>query len=346
MNPDSMKRAVTLVLTAYVAFALVVVLYGQSAPRMAALVLEGTWASGYGIGQVLFKATPLLITGLAALVAFRVGLVNVGAEGQLALGGLCAAVVGARVDGVLALPLACFAGCVGGAVWALLPALLRIRAGVSELISTLMMNKIAESVVAFALAHGLAVAGTVRTESVSSAARLTPGARFVAAFAGSAVSTGLLLALMLALVVPVLMDRTAVGIEWRLVGKNSRACASAGVRVDARMLQGFLLSGALAGLAGSVMVLGYKGYFEQGIGAGAGFTGLAVGLMGSGGAMALGALLFGTLDQGGLAMNAYVPRDIMQIVIAAVIVAVSIRMQTRARSRPPSPKVSPNAGEP
>jgi general nucleoside transport system permease protein len=330
MTRYSATRAATLVLTAYVAFALVVVLYGQSALGMAALVLEGTWASGYGIGQVLFKATPLLLTGLAALVAFRVGLVNVGAEGQLALGGLCAAAVGAQVHGVLAFPLACLAGSLAGALWALLPALLKVRAGVSELISTLMMNKIAESVVAFALGHGFAVAGTVRTESVSDAARMTQLAHFVAPFSGSAVSTGLLLALLLAFALPVAMDRTAVGIEWRLVGQNARACTSAGVRVEARMLQAFALSGALAGLAGSVMVLGYKGYFEQGIGAGAGFTGLAVGLMGSGGPMVLGALLFGTLDQGGLAMNAYVPRDIMQIVVAAVIIAVSMRMRKMA----------------
>jgi general nucleoside transport system permease protein len=320
-------HAARILLTAYLTFAIVVVLYGESPFQMARLVFSGTWGSTYGVAQVLFKMTPLLFTGLAALVAMRAGIFNVGGEGQLAVGSLCAAWVGAHIQGITSFPLAVCAGMGAGALWALPAAWLRVRLGVSEIISTILLNKIAESVIAYAMGNGLAVAGTVRTPDVAPPARLSQLSTWLPALKGSALSTAMLFAVLLACAFPWLMKRSRLGIEWSQVGKNPEACAAFGIPVMRRQLQVFLVSGAFAGLGSTATVLGYKGYFELGIGAGAGFTGIAVGLLGKGGALAMiaGALLFGTLDQGGLAMNAYVPRDVMQIVVGAVLIAVAMR---------------------
>jgi general nucleoside transport system permease protein len=330
---DTMVHSARILLAAYLTFAIVVVLYGENPFQMARLVFSGTWGSAYGAAQVLFKMTPLLFTGLAALVAMRAGLFNVGAEGQLAIGSLCAAWVGANVHGIAALPLAVCAGMVGGALWALPAAWLRVRFGVSEIISTILLNKIAESVIAYGMGNGLAVAGTVRTPDVASSARLSQLSTWLPALKGSALSTAMLVAVALAFLFPWLIKRSRMGVEWSQIGQNPEACVAFGMPVKRRQLQVFLVSGAFAGLGSIATVLGYKGYFELGIGAGSGFTGIAVGLLGKASALSMiaGGLLFGTLDQGGLAMNAYVPRDVMQIVVGTVLIAVAMRRAGASR---------------
>ena len=168
----SLPAAVAGLAVGWIAFCALVWLYGASPRAMAGLVFEGTWGTSYGAGQVLFKATPLLFTGIAVDLALRAGLFNIGAEGQLAVGSLAAGVVGAHLPAGHAVrssrcrsrsPRAMAAG----ALWALVPALLKGRFGAHEVISTIMMNRIADSAVGLALgAGGLALTGTVRTADV------------------------------------------------------------------------------------------------------------------------------------------------------------------------------------
>lgn len=329
MNLPVRARALLLsVLSAYVAFAALVTLYGESPWFVARLVFEGTWGTGYGVGQVLFKTTPLLLTGLAVECALRAGLFNVGAEGQLAVGSLAAAAVGAHLGPLpmlVAAPIAVLAGAAAGAGWAAGPVLLKTRYGAHEVISTILMNRIADSVVALLLGLGLAQHGTVRTRDVALSARLPRLSAVLTPFRGSAVSVALLVAVLLVFLGPLFFRRARVGREIDLVGQGPVACRAAGIPVTRRVVQAFMLSGALAGAGSMSTVLGYKGYFEQGLGAGVGFTGIAVAMMGRRDPWLLlfAALLFGTLDQGGLAINAYVPKELMQVVTAAVIVAVA-----------------------
>jgi simple sugar transport system permease protein len=315
----------------WLAFCALVWLYGASPRSMATLLFEGTWGTSYGAGQVLFKATPLLFTGVAVDLALRAGLFNIGAEGQLAVGSLAAAVVGAHVPAstpaVVALPLALAAAMAAGAAWALVPALLKVRFGAHEVISTIMMNRIADSAVGLALgAGGLALAGSVRTADVVAGARVPRLDVWLPSLKGSAASFALVLGIAGTFLVTASYRRTRFGREIGLIGLNARAMAAEKVPVRARVGEALVVSGAIAGAASLGTVLGYKGYFEEGLGAGAGFGGLAVALLGRGNpaGLVLAALLFGTLQQGGLAVNAFVPKELMDVLTAIVICAVAL----------------------
>jgi simple sugar transport system permease protein len=318
------------VAAAWVAFDLLVWAYGESPRALLGILFDGTWGTAYGAAQVVYKATPLLFTGVAIDVALRAGLFNIGAEGQVAVAGLAAGAVGAAlpagVPAVVAVPLLLAVAMAAGALWSAPAAVLRARLGVHEVISTIMMNRIADGAVVFALGAGLAVSGTVRTGELPVHARLARLDALFPAARGSAASVAVVLALACAVVVPWGFARVRVLRETALVGMSSVACAAEHIPVSRRLVQAMLLSGALAGLSASATVLGYKGHFEAGLGAGAGFGGIAVAMLGRGSAPGLvaSALLFGTLEQGGLAINAYVPMEAMQVLEGVIIVAVAL----------------------
>ena len=314
----------------WLAFCLLVWAYGASPRAMAVLLFEGTWGTTYGAGQVLFKATPLLFTGIAVDLALRAGLFNIGAEGQLAVASLVAGVVGsllpAGTPAVVAVPVVLLFAMAAGALWALVPAIMRSRFGAHEVISTIMMNRIADGVIGLGLGAGLALTGTVRTADVVGGARLPRLEVIHGGFRGSAASLALPIGVGTVLLVAASYRRGRFGRELGLLGKNARAMEAEGVPVGTRFTQALVASGALAGAASLGTVLGYKGYFEEGLGAGAGFTGLAVALLGRGSAVGivLAALLFGTLQQGGLALNAHVPKELMDVLQGVVICAIAL----------------------
>jgi simple sugar transport system permease protein len=323
--------AATGIASAWLAFVVLVWLYGQTPRTVVAQLVAATWGMPYGVGQVIYKATPLLLTGAAVDVALKAGLFNVGAEGQLAVGGLAAAAVGARLPAdspaFIALPTVVCAAAAAGALWSAPAALLRARFGAHEVISTIMMNRIADAVIGLMLARGLGLAGTTRTPDVA------PGARIARLESldlpwlhGSAASLAAALAVAVTLALGVWLARTRVGREIVLVGLGPHACAAERIPVGRRLAQALLVSGAVAGLAATGPVLGYKGYYESGLGSGAGFTGIAVALLGHGRPAGLiaAALLFGTLEQGGLAINAYVPMEGMIVIEGVVILAVAL----------------------
>ncbi len=333
---------------AHLAFCLIVWGYGESPRVMLGLLAEGTWGSSYGVGQVLFKATPLLFAGIAVDVALRAGLFNVGAEGQIAVASLAAAWLGTRLPAatpaVVAAPLVLVCAMAAGAAWAAVPALLRSRFGAHEVLSTIVANRLSDSLVSALLAGGLALVGTTRTLEVVPGARLARLERFSSAFSGSAASVSIVLALLLAFGISLAFEKTRLR-ELVLVGQNPVACAAAGIPVKSRVAQALLLSGAIAGLASSATVLGYKGYYEMGLAAGAGFGGLAVAMLGRGSAtgLVLAALLFGTLEQGGLSINAHVPREIMAVLEGVVIVAVALADARVRAALPALPRASGRA---
>lgn len=330
MMGSRVARTALLILVAYLAFALLVVAFGENPGFVALRLLEGTFGSAYGVAQVLYKATPILFCAASFEATRRAGLFNVGAEGQLVLGSLAAAWVGALLPSwpplLGAVVVGCAAAVAGGALGAF-AGFLRARFSAHEVLTTLVSTRIVEAFVAYVLAHGAALAGTVRTRDIGLGARLPSLSLLSPAFRGTAASLALVVAVAAVLALPWLFRSTAIGREIELTGLGSKVASVHGVPVTRRWVQAFALSGALAGLSAMATVQGYKGYFEQGLGAGAGFAGLAVALVARGrpGAMIGMALVLGALEQGGLFANAYVPRELMTVVVAIVLVVGSRR---------------------
>jgi simple sugar transport system permease protein len=310
------------VLLALVAGGVLIAAVGQSPSEVYGTLVKQALGTGYGVGQTLFKATPLVFAGLSVALAFRAGLFNVGAEGQMYLGGFAAALVGAYVPlpWPLLLPVALLAAALAGALWGAVPGLLKARFGAHEVINTIMLNFIAFSLVAWA-GQSLFVRATVRTTEVHAAAWVSRLDVVLPWLKGSPANFALVLGVVLALGLWLLLFRTRKGYEWRVLGLNPTAAEYAGVRTRVAVVQSFALAGAIAGLGGTSFVLGYKHWFEQDFTAGAGFMGIAVALIGRNHPVGVlvAALFFGALAYGGLVVNRYVPADIVNVLRAFVI---------------------------
>jgi general nucleoside transport system permease protein len=322
-----------------------ILVFGQSPAAVYGLLLEGTWGNAYGLGQVLYKATTLTFTGLAFALGARAGLFNVGAESQLAAGGFAAALAGltlpAGTPALLAVPLCILAAAVGGGTVGALPGWLRARFGASEVIVTIMLNFIVLALLNYVIAAHLHVPETLHTPEINAGAvpRLADVGDL---FRGSAANLVLLLALATAGAVWWLLFRTRGGYELRAVGLQPEAAEYGGVNVGRVWVRALALSGALAGLGGVNYVLGYKHYYEEGFAVGSGFLGIAVALVGRNhpAGVVLASLLFATLSQGGLAVNALVPKQMVEVLQAVVILAMAtavpeVRRVLRAAVRRP-----------
>ena len=307
---------------------ILILAFGQSPSAVYRLLLEGTWGNAYGFGQVLYKATTLIFTGLAFAVGVRAGLFNIGAESQLAAGGFAAAMLGlvlpAGLPSLLALPLFILAAAVGGGAVGAIPGVLKARFGAHEVITTIMLNFVVLALLAYLVSAYLHVPETLHTEEIRTGAlpRLSDA---VPAFHGSAANATILIAVGASALVWWYLFRTRPGFELRAVGLQPEAAEYGGVRVGDVWWRAMALSGGLAGLGGLNYVLGYKHYYEEGFAAGSGFLGIAVALVGRShpGGIVIASLLFATLSQGGLAVNALVPKQMVEVLQAVVIIAVA-----------------------
>ena len=307
---------------------ILILIFGQAPGEVYRQLLEGTWGNAYGFGQVIYKATTLTFTGLAVAVGIRAGLFNIGGESQLASGGFVAAIVGlalpAGTPGVLAVLLCLVAAAAGGGAVGAIPGVLRARFGASEVIVTIMLNFIVLALLNYIVAAHIHVAETLHTPEMR-AGSMPRLADFFAMFAGSAANTTFLFALAAAVAVWWYLFRTRAGYELRAVGLQPDAAEYGGVRVGGVWAKTMIVSGALAGLGGLNYVLGYKHYYEEGFATGSGFLGIAVALVGRNHpvGVVIAALLFATLSQGGLAVNALVPKQMVDVLTAVVIIAVA-----------------------
>ncbi|HEV2106453.1 MAG TPA: ABC transporter permease, partial [Candidatus Eisenbacteria bacterium] len=295
---------------------------GESPAGIYALLFREALGTGYGLGQTLFKATPLVFTGLSVALAFRAGLFNIGAESQLYLGGFAAALVGAYagLPAWLLLPAALAAAALAGAAWGAVPGALKARFGAHEVINTIMLNFVAFALVSWA-GRGLFETATVRTREVAAGAWLPRLGALAPALRGSPANATLLLGLAAAVATQVYLFRTRAGFELRALGLNPPAAEYGGVAVGRTQVVAMALAGALAGLGGANFTLGYKHYFELGFSGGAGFLGIAVALLGRNHPLGVvvAALFFGALAYGGLVINTRVPRELVEVLQALVI---------------------------
>ncbi len=262
------------------------------------------------LGEAGTKAAILTLTGLSVAVAFRVGLFNIGAQGQMMVGALAAAVCGAGVSlpAILHLPLCLLAAAVGGSLYALIAAELKRRRGVHEVISTIMLNWIAIAVIDNWLVVGPLRAAASGDNSVSGTEEIASTAALPLLLgAGSRLNLGFVLASLCAVLLAIWLQRTRQGYEWRAVGLATEAARAAGIPVGRRMLEAMAISGALAGLAGAVLVLGTEQKYPATLGAPYGFDGIAMALIGNGHPLGVlaSAGLFGALRAGGTRMQLF-----------------------------------------
>lgn len=235
----------------------------------------GAFGAQYNISETLVKAIPLMLTGLAVAIAFRMLFWNIGAEGQLAMGGIAAAGVALfwtdTLPDPLVIPVMLLAGFAAGAVWGLIPAALKAYLGVNEIITTLMMNYIAILLVSHLYVgpwkdpQGYGFPGTAQFEKVAWLPRLT-----------GRVHLGIVFAVVAALLIWIVLDRTRWGYEIRVIGENPKAARYAGIGIGRNILLVMLLSGGLAGIAGMSEVAGISHRLQQGLTVGYGYTAIIV----------------------------------------------------------------------
>ena len=324
---------VAAVLAAFVVGAVIVLLIGDDPIQTYRLLIGSAFSWPDGIGYTLFYATPLICTGLAVAVAFRCGLLNIGAEGQLYVAAFAAAWVGINGGwaGVFLLPLCCLAAIAAGAVWAGIPGFLKARFGSHEVINTIMMNFIAIALVSYFTQYHYKIPG----DPILQTAPIEPGAhlpRLGAMIQGLPERIPLNLAFVLALVACVLVYvflwKTAWGYELRATGANPLAAEYGGVSVRKQVILAMAISGALAGIVGIHEVLGYRHRYYDGFSDNYGFTGIAVALLGRNhpAGVLVAALLFAVLQRGAVpvdAFTAHVSKDIVLILQGLVILFVA-----------------------
>jgi general nucleoside transport system permease protein len=325
---EALLPPIVAILIALLVGDLLILSFGQAPASVYRLLVEGTWGNAYGFGQVLYKTTTLVFTGLAVAIGLRAGLFNIGAESQLAAGGFAAALVGlalpAGIPALLVLPLYVAAAGLAGGVVGGIPGLLKARFGAHEVITTIMLNFIVLALLNYLISTRFKVHDTLHTAELKSGG-IPRLADFIGPFHGSAANLIILLALVVVAAAWWYLFRTRAGFELRAVGLQPHAAEYAGVRVGGVWWRAMALSGAIAGLGGLNYVLGYKHYYEEGFSAGAGFLGIAVALVGRNHpvGIVIAAVLFATLSQGGLAVNALVPKQMVDVLQAVVIISMA-----------------------
>ncbi len=277
----------------------------------------------------LVTATPYIFAGLAVAVGFRCGLFNIGVEGQLYIGAICAVWVGFTFKGlpaIIHIPFAMLAGAFGGAVWASIPAILKAKAGAHEVINTIMMNYIAFRLNEWLLGDK---GPLQRPGSANPVSPFIEKSAELPQFFPDPIRfhLGFFIAIGVAFFIYWFLFKTTLGFEIRTVGANSNAAKYAGMNITRNLMMAMCLSGALAGLAGANEVLGLNHNLALAFSSGYGFDSIALALLGKSHPLGvvLAALLFGTLRSGATRMQnvARIPVDIISIIQALIIAFIA-----------------------
>jgi len=325
---EAVLPAVVGLLIAAIIGDILILSFGQNPGTVYRLLIEGTWGNAYGLGQVLYKATTLTFTGLAVAVGLRAGLFNIGGESQLAAGGFFAALIGLALPtglpSLVTLPLFILAAAIGGGVVGGIPGVLKAKFGAHEVITTIMLNFIVLALLNYLVAAHLRVEDSLHTANIR-AGSLPRLSNYIPGFHGSAANVVIFIAVATAIATGWFLFRTRRGFELRAVGLQPDAAEYGGVNVGGVWWKTMALSGAIAGIGGLNFVLGYKHYYEEAFASGSGYLGIAVAIVGRNHPLGvvIAALVFATMSQGGLAVNAVVPKQMVDVLQAVVIIAVA-----------------------
>ncbi|MNZ60107.1 beta-methylgalactoside transporter inner membrane component [compost metagenome] len=278
----------------------------------------------YDFGETIRQITPLIFTGLSVAFAFRSGLFNIGADGQVLIGMTASTAVALSWSGLpswLLVPLSVIAGGLAGGLWASIAGYLKAKRGINEVITTIMLNWTALYFSNYVIRHFYLLKGQNRSEDIEASATMT----FLGStFSNARVHWGTVIALLAAVFFFVYLWKTKQGYEMRAVGLNSKAAEYAGMNVGTNVVKAMFISGVFAGLAGTFEVIGvfhYQSVFAAS--PGYGFDGIAVALLGMNHpfGVVLSAILYGVLTYGsaGMSFGAGVPPELIKIVIGSII---------------------------
>ena len=278
--------------------------------------------------ESLVQATPYIFAGLACALAFRSGLFNIGVEGQLFMGAIAAAYVGYSITGLpwyIHMPLAFLAGAIGGALWGIIPGILKATTGGNEVINCIMMNYIAYRLTTWLLTGPMTrpeMAGMPLSPVIQKTAYIPQLFKSPIRF-----HVGFFIAVGFAFLVWWLLFKTTWGMNLRMVGKNTRAAKYAGLNIAASTILGMAASGALAGMAGANEVLAVNHFMASGLSSGYGFDSIALALLANNHPIGtiFSALLFGVLKNGATRMMVVskIPIDIVTIIQALILIFIA-----------------------
>ncbi|MCP4404836.1 MAG: ABC transporter permease [bacterium] len=288
-----------------------------------------------GWGNVLFRATPLIFTGLAVALAFQCGLFNIGGEGQMVMGGFAITWVGFTFSGVpsfLLIPVCILVGAAVGAMWGAIPGYLKAKLGVHEVVNTIMMNWIAVFLVQYlTMKYKLPADMKPQTEPIAEAAQLSFMHKYLPFFPEHVhLNTSIFLAILVVVVVWYILTRTKLGYEIKAVGFNPSAAECGGISVPKNIVLAMAISGAMAGMTGVNQVMGDQHVFRYDLFTELGFSGIGVALIGKNDpfGVVFAAILFGVLEYGGFTASVMtgnrVPREIILILKAIILIFVVI----------------------
>lgn len=279
------------------------------------------------IGKLLLIATPLMLAGLAVAFSFRTGIFNIGVSGQMLIGGLAATVVGTQFDlpRLIHVPVVIIVATIAGACWAFVPAILKAKYKVNEVVTTIMMNYVALEVVGYVV-RNVIQSPHFDTESMKVLPSATLRMEWLKTmFDGANLNLGIFLALGVAIVYSFILNKTTFGFELKAVGHNKDASEYAGIKVNMKILQALMISGAIAGLAGVTFYLGSTDHVAIGKLPTYGFDGIVIALLGLNSAIGivLASLLLAFFKAGSGAVKASlennVPNQLVPMMIAVII---------------------------
>ena len=322
------------VVAAFVVGGILILIIGDNPLQTYALLFGSAFSWPVGIGYTLFYATPLIFTGLAVLVAFRCGLLNIGAEGQLYIGAFATAWMGitfANLSPWLLIPLCFIAAIVGGGVWGAIPGILKARFGSHEVINTIMLNFLAVALLSYFTQYHYKTPGDpiMQTIPIGQGAHIARMGKFIPGLPQFIpLNLSFLLALICCGLVYLFLWRTKWGYELRSTGTNPSAAEYGGISVRKQIIIAMTISGSLAGMVGINEVLGYRYRYLDGFSDNYGFTGIAVALLGRNHPVGviISALLFAVLQRGGIPVDAFtehVTKDIVQVLQGTIILFVA-----------------------
>ncbi len=303
---------------------------GESPIHVILVLLNSSFGSLTDFGYSLYYATPLFLTGLSVAWAFRAGLFNIGAEGQMALGGLAMAAVGICLPGLssaIAIPLAFMVAFMVGGAWGAIAGWMKSYRGCHEVLSTIMLNFIAYGLSSFFILNVFKnpASQVPETAEVGLGYQL---ASLTQIGGSSPLSTAIFLSLIALLVFAFVMGKTRFGLYQRLAGGGPELGRLAGVNMKRQVISAMFISGGLAALAAAGPVLGFAHKTREGFTSSMGFVGIAVALLGRNSALGIffSALLFGVLSKGALDLDLdtrYVSRDLATVIQAFIVLAVA-----------------------
>ena len=328
--PYGIIMPILAVLIALVLGAVILILLKVNPFTAYASMIGGAFGSVSGLTQALVKATPLLLVGLGICIAFRASVINIGAEGQIILGavmGTWFALTFKTWPGWLLIPTTILAGFLAGAAWGFIPGLLKARLNVNEILSTVMMNAIALQLMNLLIRGPLIdQAGITAGTYLAQSERLPQQVWLARLVPQTLLHTGIIIAVVLAVVVYIFLWRTTIGYRIRAVGLNPDAARYAGISVPFYQMLSLTLAGGFAGLAGVIEVIGVQHRLLDGITSGYGFSGIVAALFG--GLHPLGlipaSVLFGGLLVGADKMQraVQIPSALINVILGLIVLLV------------------------